>query len=100
MEDGAAAYMQLAQALHARPELRGEAFNFSNELQMDVLAIAKKILDRMKSPFEPDVRAEARNEIQHQWLSAAKARRVLGWAPRFTLDEGLDRTIAWYREFC
>jgi CDP-glucose 4,6-dehydratase len=100
VEDGAAAYMQLAQALHARPELRGEAFNFSNELQVDVLTIAKKILERLHSPLEPDVRAEARNEIQHQWLSAAKARRMLGWAPQFTLDEGLDRTIAWYREFC
>ena len=100
VEDGAAAYMQLAEALHARPDLRGEAFNFSNELQLDVLTIAKKILERMGSPLEPDVRAEARNEIQHQWLSAAKARRMLGWAPKFTLDEGLDRTIAWYREFC
>ena len=97
VEDGAAAYMQLAQALHARPELRGEAFNFSNELQVDVLTLTKKILERMKSPLEPDVRAEARNEIQHQWLSAAKARRMLGWAPQFTLDEGLERTIAWYK---
>jgi CDP-glucose 4,6-dehydratase len=99
VEDGAAAYMQLAEALHARPELRGEAFNFSNEIQVDVLTLTKKILERMKSSLEPDVRAEARNEIQHQWLSAAKARKVLGWAPQFTLDEGLDRTIAWYREF-
>jgi CDP-glucose 4,6-dehydratase len=100
VEDGAAAYMRLAQELHGRPELRGEAFNFSNELQVDVLTIAETILERMKSPLEPDVRAEARNEIQHQWLSAAKARRMLEWAPQFTLDEGLDRTIAWYREFC
>jgi CDP-glucose 4,6-dehydratase len=99
VEDGAAAYMQLAQALHARPDLRGEAFNFSNELQLDVLTIAEKILERMKSPLDLEVRAEARNEIQHQWLSAAKARRVLGWTPQFSLDEGLDRTIAWYREF-
>jgi CDP-glucose 4,6-dehydratase len=99
VEDGAAAYMQLAEALHARPELRGEAFNFSNEIQVDVLALTEKILERMKSTLDPDVRAEARNEIQHQWLSAAKARRVLGWTPQFTLDEGLDRTIEWYREF-
>ncbi len=99
VEDGAAAYMQLAEALHTRSDLRGEAFNFSNELQLDVLTLTQKILDRMKSPLEPDVRAEARNEIQHQWLSAAKARKVLGWSPQFTLDEGLDRTIAWYREF-
>lgn len=99
VEDGASAYMGLAQALHEREELRGEAFNFSNEIQVDVLALAKKILARMHVKLAPDVRAGARHEIQHQWLSAAKARKVLGWTPQFTLDEGLDRTIAWYREF-
>lgn len=99
VEDGASAYMQLAQALHQREELRGEAFNFSNEIQVDVLALTRKILARMRVRLEPDVRSEAKHEIKHQWLSAAKARRVLGWAPEFTLDEGLDRTIAWYREF-
>jgi CDP-glucose 4,6-dehydratase len=99
VEDGASAYMCLAEALHAREDLRGEAFNFSNELQLDVLALTTRILARMGVKLKPDVGAEARHEIQHQWLSAAKARRVLGWAPEFTLDEGLDRTIAWYREF-
>ena len=99
VEDGAAAYLQLAEALHARPELAGEAFNFSNELQVDVLTLAETILERMGSRLVPDVRAEARHEIQHQWLSAAKARRMLAWKPQFTLEEGLDRTIAWYREF-
>jgi CDP-glucose 4,6-dehydratase len=91
--------MCLAQALHEREELRGEAFNFSNELQVDVLALTKKILAHMKVKPDIDVRSEAMHEIQHQWLSAAKARKVLGWKPQFTLEEGLDRTIAWYREF-
>ena len=99
VEDGASAYMCLAEALHGREELRGEAFNFSNELQVDVLTLAKRILARMGARLAPDVRAEAKHEIQHQWLSAAKARRMLKWSPEFTLDEGLDRTIAWYREF-
>lgn len=99
VEDGAAAYMQLAEALHDRPDLRGEAFNFSNELQVDVLTLTRRILALMGSTLEPDVRAEARHEIQHQWLSAAKARRMLDWSPSFSLDDGLDRTIAWYRDF-
>ena len=99
VEDGASAYMQLAQALHDRADLRGQAFNFSNELQVDVLALTRRILERMESPLQPDVRAEAKHEIQHQWLSAAKARRLLDWSPGFSLDQGLDRTIAWYREF-
>ncbi len=99
VEDGAAAYLQLAAALHGRPDLRGEAFNFSNEIQVDVLTLTRRILDLMQSPLVPDVRNEARHEIQHQWLSAAKARTALQWAPRYTLDEGLARTIAWYRAF-
>lgn len=99
VEDGASAYMCLAEALHGRADLRGEAFNFSNELQVDVLTLAKKILSHLGAKVTIDVRAEAKHEIQHQWLSAAKARKVLGWKPEFTLDEGLDRTIAWYREF-
>jgi CDP-glucose 4,6-dehydratase len=54
-------------------------------------------MQRLGSTLELDIRADAPHEIQHQWLSAAKARRVLGWSSTFTLDEGLDRTIAWYR---
>jgi CDP-glucose 4,6-dehydratase len=45
------------------------------------------------------VRNEARYEIPHQYLNAAKARTMLGWRPLFTLDEGLRRTINWYRNF-
>lgn len=99
VEDGAAAYMLLAEKLAARPELKGEAYNFSNELQINVRDLACRILDRMESRLELDIRNEATNEIRHQYLSAEKARRDLQWRPLFTLDEGLDRTIAWYRAF-
>jgi CDP-glucose 4,6-dehydratase len=98
VEDGAAAYMLLAEQLSQNRDLAGHAFNFSNESQATVIQIARKILALMKSDLELDVRNEATNEIQHQYLSAAKARRELGWKPLFTLDEGLDRTIAWYRD--
>ncbi len=99
VEDGAAAYMLLAERLAENPALRGEAFNFSNELQITVLELVEKILRRMGASLTPEIRNEASNEIRHQYLSAEKARRVLGWRPLFTLEEGLDRTIAWYREF-
>jgi CDP-glucose 4,6-dehydratase len=99
VEDGAAAYMLLAERLAADPKLAGEAFNFSNELQINVLELVKRILDKLGSRLEPDVRNEASNEIRHQYLSAAKARRMLRWEPLFTLDQGLAATIAWYKEF-
>jgi CDP-glucose 4,6-dehydratase len=99
VEDGAAAYMLLAQSLAEQPDLKGEAFNFSNELQITVLDLVQRILTLMDSPLTPDVRNETSNEIKHQYLSAAKARTMLGWAPLFDLDTGLRHTINWYREF-
>jgi CDP-glucose 4,6-dehydratase len=99
VEDGAHAYMTLAEALAERPELNGEAFNFSNEIQVTVLDLVHKVLRLLGSDLQPDVRGEASNEIIHQYLSAEKARKVLGWSPMFDLDEGLRRTIAWYRGF-
>jgi CDP-glucose 4,6-dehydratase len=98
VEDGAAAYMLLAEQLAANPALRGEAFNFSNEIQVTVIDLVKKILGAMGSNLEPEIRNEASNEIRHQYLDAAKARKVLGWSPLFDLDTGLRETIAWYRE--
>ena len=99
VEDGAEAYMLLAERLAADGELRGVGFNFSNEIQISVGDLVDKILKRMNFSMEPDIRNEASNEIRHQYLSAKRARSVLGWSPLFTLEEGLDRTIGWYRDF-
>jgi CDP-glucose 4,6-dehydratase len=98
VEDGAAAYMFLAERLAANPDLRGEAFNFSNDQPVTVLDLTTMILKAMRSDLEPDIRNEAANEIECQYLSSGKARSTLGWAPLFQLDEGLKLTIDWYRK--
>jgi CDP-glucose 4,6-dehydratase len=99
VEDGVAAYMLLAEKLGKNRNLFGQAINFSNEIHVTVLELVVKILKIMNSAYAPEVRSEATNEIRHQYLTAAKARSVLGWQPLFTLDEGLCRTINWYEEF-
>jgi CDP-glucose 4,6-dehydratase len=99
VEDGAAAYMLAAERLASCRELVGEAFNFSNEIQITTLRLTERILDIMRSSLRPDIRNEVTHEIQCQHLSAAKAKQVLGWRPLFDLDQGLKLTIDWYREF-
>ncbi len=97
VEDGAAASMLLAEELARRPELRGEAFNFSYEAPLTSLDLVRRILALMGSDLEPLVLGEPADEIRAQVLSAEKARRVLGWKPLHTLDDSLRQTIDWYR---
>jgi CDP-glucose 4,6-dehydratase len=98
VEDGAVAYMLLAEKLAEKPELCGSAFNFSYENQIDVLGIVQRILKLMDSNLEPEVLNQAPNEILHQYLSAEKARQMLNWHPQFSLEAGLAKTIDWYRD--
>jgi CDP-glucose 4,6-dehydratase len=98
VEDGAAAYMHLAERLVACANLAGEAFNFSNEQQVTVLQLVERILAAMGSGLNPEIHNEASNEIRIQHLNAAKARERLGWRPLFDLDQGLALTIDWYRD--
>jgi CDP-glucose 4,6-dehydratase len=99
VEDAVAAYMLVAERLAERPDLAGEAFNFSNEQPLTVLELVQRITALAGSTVHPVVLDEAMHEIRCQYLSAEKAREVLGWRPRFALEEGLRRTIEWYRSF-
>ena len=98
-EDAAGASLLLAERLATDSALAGEAFNFSYERPMTVIEITRVILALMDSDLAPEIRNEATGEIRRQYLSAAKARRVLGWRPAQTLEDGLERTVAWYRTF-
>lgn len=98
VEDAVSFAVRLAEALADRPEsLRGEAFNVSIERPVTVLDLVRRILDRLGSDLPPVILNQASHEIVAQFLCAEKARRVLGWRPEFTLEQGLDETIAWYR---
>jgi len=98
IEDAVDAYLLLAEKMENN-EIHGEAFNFSNELQITVLEMVEKILEVMGTNLKPEILNEATNEIKHQYLSAKKAREMLDWKPNYTLEEGIKRTVKWYREF-
>ncbi|MBX9722428.1 MAG: GDP-mannose 4,6-dehydratase [Candidatus Obscuribacterales bacterium] len=99
VEDGADACILLAEKLAENPELAGEAFNFSTESPLDVIQLVTQILKQMNSNLEPQILSKASNEIRDQYLSSEKARKMLGWQPRYSLEEALARTINWYVEY-
>jgi Nucleoside-diphosphate-sugar epimerases len=98
IEDGAMAYMTLAEKMENQ-RVQGEAFNFSNELQISVLDMVNLIIEKMGSKLKPVVMNNASNEIVHQSLSAKKAHEMLDWRPCYALDDSLIKTIEWYKNF-
>jgi CDP-glucose 4,6-dehydratase len=97
VRDAVAAYLRLAEALPER--FAGEAFNFGNETPVSVVDLVRQILYLMgQQSLEPIILNEASHEIKRQYLDCSKARRLLGWAPHFGMNEGLRETIAWYTE--
>ncbi len=99
IEDAVEAYLDLSEALAERPELSGHAFNFSTESPLSALAIVNLISKVMQSPLKPYIRNDAHSEIPHQYLNSKKARDVLKWSPVFPMDEAVNRTVNWYRQY-
>ncbi|CAB4938275.1 unannotated protein [freshwater metagenome] len=108
VEDAADAYLAICDALDAdegrRPGdevvARGEAFNAGGGLPHSVRSVIDAVVRVSGVDLEPDVRGTGTpsHEIDRQAVDASKLAARTGWAPRVGLDEGIARTIAWYRE--
>ena len=99
VEDAVRGFLCMAEAL-GRPEVDGEAFNFGPARPSRVIDVVDSLRLLMgREDLTPRILANAQGEIKDQYLDSGKAKQVLGWRPRFGLNEGLARTIDWYRAY-
>ena len=91
-------YILLAEKIN-NLKLSGEAFNLSDESPITVLELVKKINKLTSRKLKYKILNQAKYEIKNQYLASGKARRILGWKPKYTLEEGLNKTIAWYSNY-
>jgi len=98
VDDIVRGYILLAQYLQAR-ELAGEAFNFSAENPLSVLAVVQQIYRAAGREPRYKIMNRAAYEIPRQYLSSSKARRILGWRPQWGIGPGLRLTLQWYKEY-
>lgn len=93
------AYLVVAENLE-RQEIKGQAFNFGTEKPITVIDLVNMMLKHAgKTTLNPVILNEAKYEIREQYLSIAKARKLLSWNPQVSLEEGLRMTLEWYKEY-
>jgi CDP-glucose 4,6-dehydratase len=100
VEDAVRAYLALWAAL-GRGEARGEAFNAGGGAPHRVLDVVSLVCRLAGSSSEPEVRGTGipHAEIDRQWIDCTKLRELSGWEPEVKLEEGLARTVEWYRAY-
>ncbi len=83
-----------------RDDVRGEAFNAGGGEPHSVGHVVARIAELAGTGVEPEIRGEGNpaGEIDRQWVDSSKLRERCGWEPRVDLEQGLLRTIEWYRE--
>jgi CDP-glucose 4,6-dehydratase len=99
IEDAVEAYLLLAERLASDCSLYGEAFNFSTAERMTVLEVVELVLSLMGcAGLRPVIHGTASGELREQYLNPEKAARILQWRPRYGMEQGLRKSIAWYRK--
>jgi dTDP-glucose 4,6-dehydratase len=77
----------------------GEVFNVATGVDVSVADVAGLVLGLLGKPAELRRHVDERpGQVDRHVGSTGKAERVLGWRARTAFEDGLERTVAWYRE--
>jgi CDP-glucose 4,6-dehydratase len=97
VEDAVVAYLAIAAALPG--PAAGEAFNAGGDEPHAVGEVVRLVCRLAGTDVAPDIRGKGTpdGEIDRQYVDSAKLRALTGWSPQVGLEEGLRRTIDWYR---
>jgi CDP-glucose 4,6-dehydratase len=96
VKDAVRAYLRLAEALQAGAP--AGPYNFCQEERRTTIEYVHEVLALLgRLDLHPEILNQPSGEPRESYMSAAKARRVLGWEPTYTVKDALRETIAWYK---
>ncbi|MBK9165526.1 MAG: NAD-dependent epimerase/dehydratase family protein [Acidobacteria bacterium] len=98
VDDVVSGYLALAENIEAAS---GQAFNFGTNAPVRIIDLVSTIIEACgaSDTVSPNVllKEKIKNEIDAQYLSGDKMRDVTGWSAAVSLEEGIVRTVDWYR---
>lgn len=82
------------------PEAIGQVINIGNGIEYPIREVVELILNKMDARIRPEIGSlpYRAGETWHFYCSNKKAKKILGWKPEVSLERGIEKTIAWYRE--
>jgi CDP-glucose 4,6-dehydratase len=99
VDDIVSAYLKLSEVSQTK-DINGQAFNFSRDEPLSVLDLYKSVSIAAVGKFvDPEIQNTAKSEIKDQHLDSSKAKSVLGWESKVTLEDGLEKTVKWYKAY-
>ena len=94
IEDAVDAYMALITNIETSA---GNAYNVGSGEKITVGDLVRKILITMSSEVSLDIRDREFPEISNQYLDSTKISNDVSWSPNYSLDEGLTKTVEYYK---
>jgi nucleoside-diphosphate-sugar epimerase len=81
------------------PKAIGEIINIGTGEEVSIKNVALKIVEltKSKTQLQFGVVPKRASEIEHLYCDNSKAKQLLGWSPKISLEAGLKETIEWYR---
>jgi UDP-glucuronate 4-epimerase len=89
----------LAAAAHPPGEAEGfhRLFNLGNDRPEELMTLVALLEKELGVAARKTFKGMQKGDVERTWADIGKARRLLGYAPKVTLAEGIARTIAWRR---
>jgi len=80
----------------------GEVVNVGSNFEISIAKLAEKIISltgkNVKVKQDPKRLRPEKSEVERLWCNNKKAKKLLGWEPKVSLNEGLKRTTKWISE--
>ncbi len=79
--------------------MKGEVVNIGNPEETSILTLAQQILSLTKSNSRITFHPRPQDDPQRRCPDMSRAKKKLKWEPRVTLEQGLQKTISWFRDY-